>query len=686
MVEIEALLESDRGAALARLDGLSLDAESTVREPAIELLVKTLGRGSPAERARALELASTALQAQTTSPALAAALFEQQSTLLSSQGAWPEDDSAQLAQAEALRDRLDSPEARAGVLHSVGAARLRARRFAEAEPVLRQGLSEIEDRPASRVLALLQGNLGVALAQQGRLADAMAAFVAQDEALRAAGEPAQPNLLRNISSLNILLEDWPRAIDYAERAMALLQPDTKEAAPLLTNMASGWIGLGELQKARVALEQSLAISERFGLDDLSARNNYGYVLLQLGELQAARAQFEAVRDLASAAQDIAVEAVALKNLGDVWIRLGERRRADDHLQRALALHARHEQPHKRLELLQLVVDNLEGMGRHAEALRRMRELKALADELVNVESLNRIAELENSLQLKESEAELAVQKARLAEREADLASLKARERQELIERNALFALVVALVVIVLLLVRQVRDRARANRELSVRNSEIEAQGERLRSLNGLVKRQSEEDALTGLNNRRYLQALLPALAARQGEAARALAIVADLDHFKQINDRWGHEAGDRVLCHVANLLRQCARSGDALVRWGGEEFVWICQGADASEGPSLSARLREALMRNPIEIAGESVCVTASIGYAAIPLWPDQPGDPALTLKLADHAAYAAKRAGRNRWAGFEGREPPPLQTDLSRIEIEAMEASGWVASVRGTG
>jgi diguanylate cyclase (GGDEF)-like protein len=157
---------------------------------------------------------------------------------------------------------------------------------------------------------------------------------------------------------------------------------------------------------------------------------------------------------------------------------------------------------------------------------------------------------------------------------------------------------------------------------------------------------AESDPLTGLGNRRHLDRrcaeLLPRLAAEGRPLALALI---DIDRFKQINDRHGHAAGDRVLVAMAQLLRENMRETDVLVRHGGEEFVIVLPGMGTPSAAEVCERLRERIARHPwTELVVPGFTLTASIGLASAP-----PYELPALMQLADQALYRAKRGGRNR-------------------------------------
>jgi diguanylate cyclase (GGDEF)-like protein len=155
------------------------------------------------------------------------------------------------------------------------------------------------------------------------------------------------------------------------------------------------------------------------------------------------------------------------------------------------------------------------------------------------------------------------------------------------------------------------------------------------------------DPLTGLYNRRHFDEQLRLVVAAAGRHGDETALViADVDHFKRVNDSYGHEAGDAVLRHVARICRESVRPQDVCARFGGEEVVILCP-RTGHQGARLAAeRLRRAIASSPLRYDGLDIAVTASFGVASHPHGvPDSDG----LLGAADEALYAAKRDGRNQ-------------------------------------
>jgi diguanylate cyclase (GGDEF)-like protein len=166
-------------------------------------------------------------------------------------------------------------------------------------------------------------------------------------------------------------------------------------------------------------------------------------------------------------------------------------------------------------------------------------------------------------------------------------------------------------------------------------------------MNAELGRLAAFDPLTEVYNRRSLDDIAARAVAEARRHARGLSVlVVDADHFKRINDEYGHEAGDRALKALVDVLRRTARSEDTVGRLGGEEFVVLMPDADSIAGAAGGERLRMAVERAAFRVNENSVPLRVSIGVAAL---RDPRDDFAALLRRADHALYEAKRAGRNR-------------------------------------
>ena len=259
-----------------------------------------------------------------------------------------------------------------------------------------------------------------------------------------------------------------------------------------------------------------------------------------------------------------------------------------------------------------------------------------------------------------------------------------------------------LLVAVLLLLAAYAAHAVRTAVLRRRQRELEAiVADRTRELseaNVKLRELSLSDPLTGLRNRRFLTQHLEGDIARtlrryedwRGDPASAapedadvLFFLVDLDHFKTVNDRFGHHAGDLLLMQMRERLEEVFRESDFVVRWGGDEFLTVTREGRRSDAGSIAERIREAVASRPFALTGEQTIVASvSVGFAAFPFVPQAPN--AVTwlqvVGLADHALYMAKQAGRNTWFGLASTSATyPAMRARSEISAEELVRSGAI-------
>ncbi|GGQ73098.1 histidine kinase N-terminal 7TM domain-containing diguanylate cyclase [Couchioplanes azureus] len=192
----------------------------------------------------------------------------------------------------------------------------------------------------------------------------------------------------------------------------------------------------------------------------------------------------------------------------------------------------------------------------------------------------------------------------------------------------------------------VRDTTETNRQrlaLEDANRQLRDQLHTIELLRADLAEQAVRDTLTGLHNRRHLMAALHREVSLSNRAFTLVLI--DIDHFKQVNDTYGHAVGDEVLTHVAGILADEMRHDDIVSRHGGEEFVLLLFGADPARARARIENLRTRLAATPVDAGGTPVSVTFSAGLTGF----TGTGTPATLLAEADEALYRAKRNGRNR-------------------------------------
>ncbi len=502
--------------------------------------------------------------------------------------------------------------------------------------------------------------LGRALALEARVAtrrgdlDAALSALLQAEPLLASCDA--PDLLAEVAVAHARLAfysgGYRDALERIEEAIAIadryqldrVRLDARNHLSLiLGNMevASG------LEVAREVVELAVELDSSY--EEVGGRNDVAYTLYERGELGEAAAEIELAIGLATSLGDDAryplayalgtradirlVDGDAAAALADVdevlrlledgddpdpylygvthevrmrcLVALGRVEEAIAAGQRGLTV-SDHAPPFVRGLLLRSLADVLRASGDHEEAYAALAEGFVLERAVIEQQASHRLA-------LQQASLEVAA-----ARREANALATKNVELEELVG------------------------------ELNATKSELEQRMGQLEELRDQLRDQADHDWLTGLKNRRWLARELPAIIGpgRRGSDGVAVALV-DLDHFKSVNDRFGHDAGDRVLREVADLLTECVRDGDVVVRSGGEEFVVVMPATSREEALGCCERLRRALReRLWPELDGE-LSLTLSAGVVCA----DGPAESDEVLALADARLYQAKALGRDRIA-----------------------------------
>lgn len=219
---------------------------------------------------------------------------------------------------------------------------------------------------------------------------------------------------------------------------------------------------------------------------------------------------------------------------------------------------------------------------------------------------------------------------------------------------------------------------RLQADLAVAHAEIQEQRRKVDALAA----ESRTDTLTGLANRRsFDEELSRRVDQWKRHKVPVSLLLVDIDHFKQINDRYGHPVGDAALKWVANIHIGALRQMDVAARYGGEEFAVILPGTKLADAGNVAERLRATLAAKPFSDGAQEFPITASIGVA-MTLAED---DVSSLVKRADEALYAAKQGGRDRAFLHDGSAPSVIQTDKSLVR-HSFDSVQHVAAYTGAG
>ncbi|MHC1479414.1 diguanylate cyclase [Frateuria aurantia] len=555
----------------------------------------------------------------------------------------------------------------------------------------------VAPRPPSLIDYQADEMLAVGDVRQGKFPEALTAMHRAETTSSQLGRPEDPSLLLNVSALYIYVGEWQKAIVYAQRALdADSNPHLKEhierEAPL-SNMGAAYAKLGNVKEAQAAYRQAIAIAKHHHRPYASPLNNLGDLLESHGQAALALPMFrDALRSYQQTGDGLS-QAVVWSNIGAALADLGRRKAAASAFEQSLAMFGRNDDVDRRLELYPRMISNLEAMGRYRRALHLLHAFEDTSDQRNSVTSTTRIAQLQAVADMERQKRQLTEsQQARTAQ-QPTIADYEKRAQRERMSMGAMIVTLAGLSLIGLLLYLQSRTRKRLNLKLATSNAELVAQREHLADLNAEIIRQNEEDTLTGLYNRRYGQAVLGGArtsiqrgGAQDPSMRPSVLMMIDIDHFKQINDRYGHEVGDRALIHFADILRRCSRPEDILVRWGGEEFLWIFPGMSLANVASIFERLRVRLREEPLVLASITQTLTVSAGYGLAPAWPCLGDDWTTSLGIVDAALYHAKSRGRDCLVGLIPKGDPDMAgAMLARTPVAIMLERGWLSEPHRT-
>jgi diguanylate cyclase (GGDEF)-like protein len=511
-------------------------------------------------------------------------------------------------------------------------------RFVDAQARIRSSADKLEDaiRLGHEALKLAdgQGDLWRQAEVRGELAYSY--FVAQqlarasslnDEAMAIAARDGDPITLAHISNKRAIFRDAEGDLAGARRDFMAALDYAREAgakteeAGYLANLADSYLKIAEYPTALRYAQQALPLT----------------------------------REL----KNLDGETVALANIGLAQIAMRDIEAGKKNLRASLAIDERRDSISGMSATYDEMGQYLEKAGDLKGAIESLHQFRALSDQMLQRDQQQAIFEMQEQF-----DAERRAKELELLQRENELKGeqLRARELQQglwwLLAASGLLT-----IAIVPMLMRRVRD---TNRELA--------------DSNALLQVQAEVDPLTGLSNRRHFQTLMRQRAA-DGRLDGTVFLI-DIDHFKRINDCFGHAVGDAVLVEVARRLRAVLREPDVIVRWGGEEFLVVVRALGPEAVEALACRMLDAIGVRPVEHEGRSIGASASIGYATFPIEPTR---LALSweraIDLVDTALYLAKAHGRNRAYGVRNLHAhDDAQLDAISRSLEEAWRAGQVS------
>lgn len=451
----------------------------------------------------------------------------------------------------------------------------------------------------------------------------------------------------NISSALSNLERYDESLVYAEKGLALANEIDSPSYRL--RALSGMIDIarvsGDVDKVEELIPQALKISE--SIDDYTTKygphKDRAWLMVQRGEHQKAAEILGSILKLSREKQDKDQESQILEQLSEVYA----------------------------------------GMGDYEKALSYFQLHTDVNNEMYTEKSDKAIATMRARFEAKEKDSEIALL---TKEKSAQDHQIKANElalENKNLERNAIIVAAI-LIFIVAFLIYNRRLQKQVNQHLKekvkLRTQELDRKNSELEAAYNRAEEISLRDDLTGLRNRRYLFKHLDKESSQliklhqSGEAtdeSNCLFLLIDIDHFKRINDQYGHTTGDYILGQFGRLLVSVFRQSDYVIRWGGEEFLVVMRSANRQQGADYAERLRTIVENNIFTDANDhEYRITCSVGLAAYPGFKDDVAmmSYAQAIDIADSALYCAKNSGRNAWVGLDFWNSQPSEKLINEL------------------
>ncbi|MEW6760184.1 MAG: diguanylate cyclase [Pseudomonadota bacterium] len=494
------------------------------------------------------------------------------------------------------------------------------------------------DAPAS-VRALIDSIQGDIHNAKSRFDKALASYLSALKLLQGdlAAADHRTSLYGRIAQVYVNSDHAEKAVETTRQGLAEPGITPRASASLWLTEGIAMIRLERGKEGIAAFQQALGLAEQAGLDGMEAsiRGNIADYYLRQHDYRRAELEARKALEVSLRVKDDNLILMAKANLGFGLMGQGKTNEALPLIDAVIAQLRKAGAVADVEAMLDEKGRMQETAGQYRLALATVREQQALQLSRARSARDRAIAGLQEEFDASQRTRQIAMLK---RENELKDAELDSRHRAQLATGFAAVLTVLACAVVYLLY----RRAARSNAQLQTLNRQLEYH--------------SMRDALTGLHNRRSFLEKMQARSGRARAERRAAApggvdcfVLMDIDHFKSINDRWGHAVGDAVLVEVARRLNAAMRDSDMVVRWGGEEFMVYAPGTDPDYIAVLAARILEAIGSAPVDAETCTVPVTVTAGVVWLPQSAGGEIDWQSATRLADWALYQGKTGGRNQ-------------------------------------
>jgi len=525
---------------------------------------------------------------------------------------------------------VNLPDVMGGCLNGIAAVEMKRGEVLAALDHFEQALAFLEQAGDKEKLAGIHNNIAIIYYNRGDYDEALDyMFKAQllyEELRNEAGVGIVLNAIGNIYNK---MDQPDQALHYFQQALAIAESTEHKQlkASCLVNMGEIFSRKSAWADALKQNIQALAVARELGNREYTAvcLNNIGDARREMGDNAAALENYLASLKIFEEMNARPRITISYLNIGKLYLRDNQPRQAESYLSEAFRLAGETEELNFQREAADLLHQLYEKQGDFQKALQYQKIQTDLREKIFSGENITRIATLEARY-----ETEKKQQQIELLQREREIGELQ-------IKRQRLWMILITTAmllgaVITFFLYRRYRLKIRTNAELSAAYSKMSQLATR--------------DELTGLLNRRSAMERLEIEMVRMGRTWRPFSVImVDVDDFKTINDTLGHECGDRVLHHLARIMRDALRDQDVAARWGGEEFLLMLPETDMEGAVVAAEKIRQRIARSAVEYDGLPVHVTVTMGVNVY----DKPNPINECIRGADEALYLGKQNGKNQ-------------------------------------
>lgn len=545
--------------------------------------------------------------------------------------------------------------------HNEGVLQRKLGHFDEALAAFEAAAQLQREGPDSPLLARELNSIGMLHGRTGRFSDAA---LVHNEALalsRKSGD--KPEMARSLRLLGVLfrnLDDEERGTEYLREALAQVQARNHREAIILTGeLGISLMNMERFDEAAGFIEQAVALAEESG----NAPNKVN-AYSRMADLELVRGHWDNAKQWVDRAwleyEHVAVRDQVLLGLSRVRVFSARGATAETLAQARTTLESARKIGDRILERAALdVMADLElGLGDAASAYATRKAHQKLDKELAMDMAGRRIAVLEASLEQERTNMEK-----QLLTSENQIKDLRITRQRYL--GLALVSGMIALVAILFLLFWRVRTMRQTNAELRANRDQLAQLHTALLKTSERLEHMANTDALTGVANRHAVMRRIELVWQRASLGAESCLMLVDMDHFKLVNDRYSHLAGDAVLRSAAERMRTALPEQALLGRWGGEEFIVVMEGVAQAEAVAIAEQLRRRLDADVVWQESAIRC-SGSIGLAMLDAAQFHSADE--WIAASDRALYRAKREGRNR-VQLASRDPSEDQALRTRAD-----------------